>query len=52
MAVSTLIRAAGVAARQGRCLQASRLLTGAANRADNELQRFRLAERAYELAYA
>ncbi len=50
MTVSTLVRAASQAVAQGRPIQASRLLVGAANRTPEGRQRFAILERAYELA--
>jgi hypothetical protein len=52
MKIATLVRAAIAAEAQGRLAQATRLLTGAAERTDNDRQRFALTERSYELALA
>lgn len=52
MKTATLVRAATAAERQGRLAQAIRFLTGAAERTDNDRQRFTLTETAYDLARA
>lgn len=52
MRLGTLVRAAMAAEAQGRIAQAARLLMGAAERTDNDLHRFTLTERAYDLVPA
>jgi hypothetical protein len=52
MRVSTLVRAATAAERQGRLAQAIGLLQGAARRTRDERQRFTLTETAYDLSVA